>query len=249
MRREILLPLALLAAATGWGQSFEGLLVETYHKQVIDGDSLTTYRIYADLAPGHTLQMVFGSEQHPMRIETTASFFNDTVNGERYADRVNAAMLHEGWAALDSWLTVGAASSAHLGVPLHLDADGSLLRSKPYKKTALAEHDGLMSANVKPVVDFRMNPGYLRNVKGPLLLCMDCAWSVLGGTLGPTPENLVLLAQITTSGELSYELNLQIGLPGGGFVRYVAKDPTADEIAHPDLLHLPSRLLRKAENE
>lgn len=241
--------LAAVASLAGACQSFEGLLVERYHTQVIDGDSMTTYRIYADLAEGYTLQMVFGSEEHPMRIESTSSFFNDTLHGERYADRVLASELSNGFTALDSWITVGAASSAHAGIPLDLDTDGSVLRGKSYRKSGLAKRDGLIAADVKPVVDFRMNPGYLRNIKGSVLLCMNCAWSVLGGTSGPTADNMVLLAQITTAGELAYELNLQIGKPGGGFERYVAKNPSGDEIMHPALLHLPSRLQRKASAE
>ncbi len=249
MRRFVFIALAAFGSMAGTCQSFEGLLVERYHTQVIDGDSMTTYRIFADLAEGYTLQMVFGSEAHPMRIESTSSFYNDTLHGERYADRVLASELSNGFTALDSWITVGAASSAHVGIPLNLDADGSVLRGKTYRKSELAKRDGLIASDVKPVVDFRMNPGYLRNIKGTVLLCMNCAWSVLGGTSGPTSDNMVLLAQITTAGELAYELNLQIGKPGGGFERYVAKDPAADERVHPDLLRLPSRLQRKARTE
>lgn len=249
MLRSLHIALAITSSLAGLCQAFEGLLVERYHEQVIDGDSMTTYRIFADLADGYTLQMVFGSEHHPMRIESTSSFFNDTLHGERYADRVLSSELSTGFTALDSWITVGAASSAHAGVPLDRDDDGSVLHSKAYRKSELAKRDGLIAAEVKPVVDFRMNPGYLRNIKGSVLLCMNCAWSVLGGISGPTAENMVLLAQITTAGELAYELNLQIGKPGGGFIRYVAKDPADDEVVHRDLLRVPSRLQREASGE
>lgn len=249
MLRSFIFLLAPGLSAAACAQAFEGLLVERYHQQVINGDTMTTYRIFADLAEGHTLQMVFGSDDHPMRIESTESFYNDTLHGERFADRVQASELSTGYTALDSWITVGAASSAHLGIPLNIDPDGSVLRSKTYRKSDLAKRDGLIAGDVKPVVDFRMNPGYLRNIKGSILLCVNCAWSVLGGTTGASSENMVLLAQITTAGELAYELNLQIGLPGGGFVRYVAKDPADGEFLHPDLQRLPSRLIRKTGND
>lgn len=223
-------------------QALEGVLIERYHQRIEGADTLTTYRIFIDLAKEHSLQMVFGSEQHPLRIESTTTFFNDTVNGVKYADRLNARQLNEGNCALDSWLTIGAATDTHWGVPLEKDTDGSLLRSRAYKRTALGRADGLMPGPVKSVVDFKMQPGYLGNIKGNILLCVDCAWSALGGGIGLTEENMVLIAQITTTGRLYYELNLQIGKPGGGFLRYVARDPQGDEILFEALDNRPERL-------
>lgn len=219
-------------------------MLEKYNQLVRAQDTLTTYRIYVDLAPEHTLQMVFGSDKHPLRIESTEELFNDTLNGSKYGDRIDADRLDEGYTALDSWVTINAASDAHAGVPLDRDTDGSVLRSKRYRKSPLARTDGLVPADVKQVVDFKMQPGYLGNIRGTTILCVDCAWSVLGGTKGVTEGNLVLIAQITTSGKLSYELNLQVGKPGGGFIRYVAGDPQEGEIHHPSLERRPARLQR-----
>jgi len=39
------------------------------------------------------------------------------------------------------------------------------------------------------------------------------AWSVLEGVQGPTAENKVLIAQITTQGAFSFRLNIQLGVP------------------------------------
>ena len=58
----------------------------------------------------------------------------------------------------------------------------------------------------------------------------DGAWAALGGVKGPTPENRVLIAQLTTNGKLSFGLNVQIGTPTGGFVQFVAKNPEGSEI-------------------
>jgi len=47
---------------------------------------------------------------------------------------------------------------------------------------------------------------------GPVFSTFDGAWSALGGANGPNPEtNQVLIAQITTDGTLTFELNIQIG--------------------------------------
>ncbi|MBK8500679.1 MAG: hypothetical protein IPL52_18110 [Flavobacteriales bacterium] len=235
---------ATLLPASAQAQALEGIVVEKYHQLVRSTDTLTTYRIYVDLAPEHTLQMVFGSTGHPLRIESTTEFFNDTLNGAMYGDRIDADRLAEGFTALDSWITINAGSDAHAGLPLDKDTDGSVLRSKRYRKSPLARADGLVPADVKQVVDFKMQPGYLGNIRGTTILCVDCAWSVLGGTKGVTTDNMVLIAQISTTGVLSYELNLQIGRPGGGFVRYVAMGPQGDEIQHPALDNRPQRLRR-----
>lgn len=233
-----------LLATSGRSQALEGIVVEQYQRVIRENDTLTTFRVFVDLAEDHTLQMVFGSEHHPLRLESTAEFFNDTINGGKYGDRIDADRLVEGSTAVDSWITINAASDAHAGVPLAQDSDGSVLRGRRYRKSPLARTDGLVPAVVKQVVDFKMQPGYLGNIRGNTILCTDCAWSVLGGTRGVTVENMVLIAQITTTGALFYELNLQIGKPGGGFVRYVAADPQGDELFHAALDNRPGRLRR-----
>jgi hypothetical protein len=54
------------------------------------------------------------------------------------------------------------------------------------------------------------------------------AWYCLGGASGPdTISNKVLIAQITTDGILSFELNIQIGTPVSGTSEYyVANNPS-----------------------
>ena len=242
LRTSLVLLVAALPNLHSRAQALEGILVETYHQRMLGKDTLTTYRIYVDLAPQMSVQMVFGSEGHPLRIESTTEFFNDTLNGVKYADRLKAARLNDGLCALDSWLTIGAASDAHMGIPLDRDTDGSLLRSKRFKRSTLARRDGLVPATVKSVTDFKCQPGYLGNIRGGTILCVDCAWSAIGGGLGVTADNMVLIAQITTTGKLSYELNLQIGKPGGGFLRYVAHAPQGDEILFQGLAKMPDRL-------
>ena len=245
MLRSLVLAILLHAAPMAQhmhAQGLEGVVVETYHQQRIGDDTLTTYRIWIDLAEHHSLQMVFGSVDHPLRIETTTEFFNDTVHGVKYADRLDADLLDQWPLAYDSWLTVSAASDKHHAVPLDSDADGSVLRAKKHGKL-LRSRDGLKAADVKQVVDFKMDPGYLGNIRGGTILCTDCAWSVLGGIMGATPENKVLIAQISTTGVLSYELNVHVGKQGGGFLRYVGVNPQGDEVLHEALRKLPARLL------
>jgi hypothetical protein len=46
-----------------------------------------------------------------------------------------------------------------------------------------------------------------------------------------------LIAQITTDGDFSFELNIQIGTPYGGVENYVAKNPVGNEIMLPSLTY------------
>ncbi len=65
------------------------------------------------------------------------------------------------------------------------------------------------------------------------------AWGCLGGAIGrdSLSNNRLLIAQITTDGELSFELNIQIGKRGSPAENYVAKNPTGKEISLPFLIY------------
>ncbi len=230
-------------------QGLEDILVETYAVSPTPGkadEALTTYRIFADLAPGYALQMAYGDDKHELKILSTADFFNDTVHGEKFGDRVNGDALHQWPTALDTWLTIGAASDMHVGVPKHLDPDGSIIPCPPYPEIAasssrdpvppsatLCAVDGLVrDTSRNEVVDFRCATGYLHKVRGGTINTNDGAWARLGGSRGVTPENMVLIAQITTTGTLSFRLNLQIGAPDGSIEKYGHSDPAEGERQH-----------------
>ncbi|MCB0792502.1 MAG: hypothetical protein H6595_04140 [Flavobacteriales bacterium] len=251
----VLLAGCLIHCATiAEAQDIDSVFVETYHVAPDpDGGAapLVTYRIYVDLAAGRTLQMVYGNEDHQLYLKTTTDFFNDKKHGAKIGDHIPADSLNAFPLAIDSWLTLGAASDQDLAVPLRLDPDGSRLTCPPYSGAGvksdnlglvpplpLNRSDGLLRVDsVPPVVGFRMDPGYFGHIRGSVVHTMDGAWAVMGGTKGPTPENIVLIAQVSTTGILSYAFNVQIGLPDGSAVKYVWRDAGDDESYHPDLLH------------
>lgn len=247
--------LLLLFAMRAPAQSVEGIFVETYHVQPKggpNGETLITYRVYVDLAADCELIMVFGSAGHPFRFRTTTDFFNDTISKAKYGDRLAADRLNTYPGALDSWLTLGPASNGHVGVPKHLDPDGSVITCPPYAEMGRDEKsgeragipicvsDGLVAAEVKEVINYKLIPGYLGNIRGGDIHYMDAAWSVLGGTRGVTSENMVLIAQLTTTGALSYKLNLQVRAAHGGTELYVAEAPQGTEILMKELLLWPA---------
>ena len=116
-----------------------------------------------------------------------------------------------------------------------IDSDPTHLKDRT---VPLCVRDGLLAiARIPEVVNFKMDPSYLHQIRGSTLRTIDGAWAVLGGTNGFTDRNTILIAQLTTTGELSFQLNLQIRTPDGEVVKYVAMDPVADEIQYPGLSH------------
>jgi hypothetical protein len=118
----------------------ERLIVETWY--VADANDATdttqgralqegmrTYRIYLDLVPGSKVKKIFGNSNHPLRFTSTTDFYNNI-------DRPNAYfgyLINKSWfsgnptLALDSWLTIGLASTNYLGIPKPDDTDGSFI--------------------------------------------------------------------------------------------------------------------------
>lgn len=259
MQRSLWVLGAVLSCSPAAAQAVEGVLVETYAVTpgLVPGDvPLTTYRIYVDLAPGYQLQMVYGDVHHLLRINTTTDFYNAPTSDTRYAYQVSADHLSTFPVALDSWLTIGAASDRHMGVPKQLDRDGSILECPPYgsklpgsdgpvnttlKVEPLCLADGLVpDTAIREIVDFKFSTSYLGKLKGAELSSNNGAWAALGGAMGSTPENLVLIAQLSTTGEISFELNLQLGDPDHMPVKYVARDAGPGEVLCPALVRAPS---------
>jgi len=230
-------------------QPVEKVIVEKYHVQeAADGSApLVTYRVFLDLAEGHLLQMVYGDEHHALRLETSTTFHNSETDNVRFGDRLPVDPKDFGPLATDSWLTIGLVGIGHIGIPREADTDGSILECSTAGQRSgtdtnavdpLCRTDGLLPfEQTREVVNFLLEPSYLGNMKGAIIETNDGAWAMLGGMKGPTSENLVLVAQFATTGELHLVLNAQIGLPDGGYVKVVAKDPREGELQSDALIY------------
>ena len=216
--------------------SLEGIIVEEYYvfdsndKMDTVGGSLPkgsiTYRIYVDMKPNYTLQAIYGVPDHPLYIKTSTQFFNNTNQGQGTGDFINDKKIIGNTAAVDSWLTIGAATKSHFGILKTDDKDGSILKIKSFDKA-----DGLVAGKIKPVTYFGIIPNFFNTYNTSNTFSTDNgSWAIFGGIKGPTEDNRVLIAQLTTDGKLSFELNIQIGTPTGGNVNFVAKNPQDKEI-------------------
>ncbi len=231
--------------------AIEAVIIERYYISDLndatdtDGGQLetgsVTYRVFIDMKPNYVLESVFGNAIHPLSIESTEVFFNNEDRGEILGDALAANRLGDNTVALDSYLTFGAASTAHLGVMKAEDTDGSivggenndggsqgiggglLVNQSPEIGQPLTESDGLVNGTIiSAATGLAGSVGTIGisdlsvfedENTGNFFSTNNGAWFVLGGVKGPTEANRVLIAQLTTTGALDLKLNMRVGIP------------------------------------
>lgn len=257
--------IAFLLGFRGFTQDgLEGIVVEKFYVstkadnagKLYSGDlpeGSVTYRIYVDLKPGYRFQAAYGSPQHPLVIESTENFYNHLENGNIQPNIIPERTYKKNITLLDSWLSAGACAEGHLGILKEYDdtiSDKFIGFEKGYfkgkkKSVPLYEVDGMKRSAVLPVPTF-FQMDFLSKVIGTTtsekrIFTDNGAWAALGkGAVGADSlsTNCVLIAQLTTVGELSFELNLLIGAPNGSSQKYVARNPIMEESewTHPALI-------------
>lgn len=229
-----LLFLFVLGISPMLGQGLEDVYVETYYvvsdkdEKKSDGqlkEGMVTYRIYIDLEEDYVLEAVFGNEEHNLEIKTDTYFYNHKTKGDRAADRINPDNIGIGPEVLDSWLSTGGTSKIHLGVPKHLDPDGSVYNPKKKKAKkckgllsnqnqelgeSLYESDGQIEGEVPMLTSMNIDLGTTNVRGGNEIIATDGIWFSEGGVTGATEENMILIGQLTTDGNLSFKLNIQV---------------------------------------
>ncbi len=195
---------AILAANLCLGQTEDDytLTVEEYAVDGIAGS--TTYRFYVDMAnPDDFMSSVFGNEEDPFALTTTEPFYNDPAATGGSAGGINPSFLlppYDGFfpgLGYDSWFTIGI-ESAPSGAETAVSAVEST--TQPW----IGSFDATSALSGQSV--------YMDDVTGG-------AWYVLNGTPNGIPDaenQRVLVAQVTTSGDISGIFNVQIFVNGIG---------------------------------
>ncbi len=212
-----------------------------------------TYRVYLDLGPGCGLRALYGDANHVLSIASTAPFFNHADRGRTFGHQLNNGALGEGTVALDSYLSLGRGSAQRLGILKADDPNGSLVggsnndggsasvpggllvNAAPEAGVPLTVSDGLVPLGGQPSVppSFLASgddlDGVFKDATAQSAFASNACRisSSTPGASGPTADNRVLVAQLTTAGELSFLLNVEIERPDGVVVKYVA---TADSL-------------------
>lgn len=205
-------------------------------------DGMKCYRIYIDLKPGYKLQAVFGNMKHELVLGATENLFNSdggTASGDRMDER---RFLVDPIHTVDSWVTMGAASRQSFGILKSTD-DHSIWSEflKPAKVDGdhipIQNADGLLDGVVPSMTLSGLDLlEFVHSSEVDALRTNNGAFATLQGVEGPTDDNVILIAQITTTGQPLFELNLQVGTPEGGYEQYVAKKYKTHDITHEDLI-------------
>ena len=219
--------------------------------------SSVTYRIYVDMASGYKFNSLFGSSTHSLKVNSTAGFFNDPNFGVVInPGTISSLNIRKKTAMLDSYFTTGGAGGGKVGVLKTEDTDGSIgnaqippiLANNPggcfgLPITGIGAQDGMRPLTSSPatyvvpnLLGDALSLDVLDQTDGNAIILTNHAIAALGGVYGPTSTNMVLVAQFTTSGDLTFELNLQIQNTTTGVAEnYVASNPTGNELTHASL--------------
>jgi hypothetical protein len=266
MKKTGLLFLLLMSFVNIYSQSaLEGIIVEKYYvstkkdnaKKNASGElavGSTTYRMYVDMAPGCRFMAAYGSPGHPLEISSTELIYNHAAIGAGYPIRIPERSYKKNITPLDSWITIGPAGENYLGVLKEADTlkdfgtvvpfdKGFLLSNKKEMGFTLQERDGFLRSEQIPEISFFNLDSSLNVLKmttsGKTFRVENGAWASMGkGVCGVDSlgSNTILIAQITTKGKLSYELNLMLRNLDGSIFKYVAKDPIENEVLHKSLI-------------
>ena len=171
-------------------------LVVSEEPSVIDG--MTKFRLHIQLAdPADQISAIFGTDKNPMTIEAPKGVFNSPFNGSWSASGLNPNFFEAMPSMVDdSFATIGLDGPASSGRPNSEDPMMVDDRSNPWAQF------------------FKENEA----VKLEINTLLGGSWFVLKtASNGLGDENLlVLIAQITTSGSISGNINAQIFPLGDG---------------------------------
>jgi hypothetical protein len=252
--RGVLIALALAGVRTAHAQNdIENVIVETYYiSNATDAtpnegggtlpEGSRTYRVFLDLCDSCALLSIFGSADHPLDISSTAPFYNNPDRGKTYGHEVNNGALDENTVALDSWLSLGGASTQRFGVLKAEDPDSTseelfpndldmLANEDPGAGIPLSVADGLfldtIGSQPPSFFTFGITPDsafHDSTQAGSFVSDSTRISCQLPGMRGHGIGNKMLIAQLTTTGELTFCINVEIVRVDGSVVRYVSSD-------------------------
>lgn len=216
-----------------------------------------TYRVYVDMAANYQFNLCYGDANHPWKITSSTDFFNDPNNGVKLTPSQSLLNARKNTVMIDSYLTCGQVMNGKVGVLKTEDTDGSIGNSNGALTNTLG---GVFGVAINSVVAANaqdgFTPGTLVNAPNDLGLGVQAdifdasaggtfsvnggSYGVLGGVVGTTTSNIVLIGQFTTDGTFGFEINLQLqntitGVPEN----WVASNPQLGEFTLGSLILAP----------
>lgn len=280
--KKILLIVLLFMLGGSVKAQLEKVVVETFYvsdtldyKDTTDGRRVKpgskTYRVYVDMVKGSKIMKIYGNGSHPLKIMSTDTFFNNINRPSAFF----GYLINKSWFSgnptlfLDSWFTLGLATTIHEAVPKPQDTDGTVRSTGTWMGTTsvaggiiknndpaagipVTSEDGLLpkSGTYGQWFDngFKNISGVDTSVfgsvyQGTQFVSYNAFLQQNNGVAGHVPDsNQVLVAQLTTLGNLTFELNIEIKDSAGNNINYVAQSisaTTGDTVVGPSLKYPP----------
>ncbi len=213
-----------------------------------------TYRVYVDLKAGSKLIKLYGARGHALKFSSTSNFFNKKDRAKDFGHLYTRTDLRRNTVALDTWLTlarttatsnVNGVSLSAFGILKSKDNTGSNLLIPHNPAVALTNNDtsaGLPISQIDGNIDIvGAQPaisafGIIDIVTGidttifgytkpsNQFINTDVFLRADSGIVGADTSNQILVAQLTTMGDLSFELNIEVRLSNGTIKSYVASE-------------------------
>lgn len=218
--------------------------------------STVVYRVYVDMASGYKFNQLFGNSTNPMTVNTTTAFYNDPDYGVAVnPGTISLVNIAKKTSMIDSWFTTGGVASGKSGCLKSEDTDGAItntngmLTNNPGACYGLpiqgsGAQDGFLPNGTGSiptyVVPNTLGLGTALNVldatSGGSITINNGSIAALGGIIGATSTNKVLVAQFATTGNLSFALNVQIqNISTGIAENYYASNPPSGGQTHATL--------------
>ncbi len=239
---------------------------DTTAGRILDAGS-KTFRIFIELEDGYKLKKIYGDAWHALKIESTQPFYNNIDRPAAcFGYLINKTWFQGNpTLALDSWLSLGLATKTNTAVWKDEDTDGSfiggtnnlggtagipgglLVNNDPSAFVPFSVADGLAPATgvLSQWLDdgFRDLSGVDTTVFGSVntgsrFFSNNAFLQQNSGVSGALPgNNKILVAQLTTLGDLTFELNVEVLDSAGNSLKFVARNDTlqADETVSPYL--------------
>lgn len=240
MRLPLFIFFILLIFSTRSVGQVQGVFVERYYvSDALDSSDITsgglpvgsvTYRVYIDLADTSKLVRIYGAGGRPLQFRSTAPFFNHLTSGVVHPYPLQPINYQEFTVGLDSWITLGqiARKNANTFCGVTKDKDnngnyfagtandgGMLSNTDPTAGIPLTQSDGMDTMRTPISLSSWGSVGFPdTSVFGPLstdtVFSSEIAGLQCDGARGNDTSNLVLVAQLTTAGELAFDLNVDV---------------------------------------
>jgi hypothetical protein len=216
-----------------------------------------TYRVYIQMQPGYKLLSVFGDKIHALKFASTANFFNNADYGKILGMDITEKSLNKGTVALDTWLTLGQTTTTsngktNYGVLKSADRNGSfiggannkpkglLANTDPLIGIPLTTADGMDTMNYKTSLwrSYGLDTSIFNLAKANSFISYKANLNCSGIMGVNRDSNIVLVAQLTTKGEISFELNVKV-IKDGKESSYVASGKDSGNIKVSAFLKYP----------